>query len=160
MAKIGTPSELLEMALQDLRDAEAALVERLPAIAKAVSADALQAWITESIDRSQRQDEIIERIGKDHGFDTSGDPCIWQRAICDDADNDIKSIEAGRLRDIALVGALRKAKQAQRVSYETAIVLARELVLESAAADLDSIRDGESEADAALARLLADLTKA
>ena len=70
-----------------------------------------------------------------------------------------QTIAAGPLRDIALVGALRKAKQSERVSYETAIALARALGLGDAAATLETIRDEEHAADAALAGLLTALCR-
>ena len=42
--------------------------------------------------------------------------------IADDARRDTKSVEKGPLLDAAIVGAIRKAKAAQIVSYDTAIV--------------------------------------
>ncbi len=47
--------------------------------------------------------------------------------ILDAADRDARATQAGRLLNIALVGAVRKAMAAQIVSSETAIALARNL---------------------------------
>ena len=67
---------------------------------------------------------------------------------------DAATIAAGPLRDIAITGALRKAKQSERVSYETALALADLLGLDEAAATLTTIRDEEQAADEALADIL------
>ena len=61
---------------------------------------------------------------------------------------------AGPLRDTALIGAFRKGKQAERVSYETAIALAAGLGRSEDAALLTRSRNEEAAADARLAQLL------
>jgi ferritin-like metal-binding protein YciE len=88
-----------------------------------------------------------------------GAPNIWLRAVLDDAARDARAIAAGPLRDIALVGAFRKGKQSERVSYETAIGLAEALAAPEAATLLTASRDEETEADADLAQVLAALLK-
>ena len=57
--------------------------------------------------------------------------------------------------DTALVGAFRKGKQAERVSYETAIALAATLGEDEAETLLTGFRDEEAAADATLSSLLA-----
>ena len=74
--------------------------------------------------------------------------------IIDDAHRDSRSILAGPLRDIALIGAFRKGKQAERVSYETAIMLAELIERPSFASTLTECRDEEAAADERLAALL------
>jgi ferritin-like metal-binding protein YciE len=44
--------------------------------------------------------------------------------ILDDADRDATSHQSGAIRDVALTGAIRKAKAAEIVSLDTAIALA------------------------------------
>ena len=61
------------------------------------------------------------------GADRQGPRNIWLRAVLEDAERDVATTAAGRWRDVALVGAFRKGKQAERVSYETAIALAGHL---------------------------------
>jgi ferritin-like metal-binding protein YciE len=160
MAEVETPAALLAMALQDLLDGEGALVERLPDVEGSARDDALKALIAEDRSRSKAQRDALRAMLRELGEDDGDSPNIWLRAILDDAANDARTIAAGRLRDIALTGALRKAKQAERVSYETAMALATQLGMDEAAEDLRRIRDEEQAADEALAKGLERLAGA
>lgn len=154
MAQVDDVPALLVMALQDLHDGERAMAQRLPVVRDHVRTPALRTWIEEDAGRSHHQRDRLADIMRSMGAEPRGDRNIWLRAILDDADNDAATIAAGPLRDTALIGALRKAKQAERVSYETAIVLARRLDLQDALQTLTSIRDEEQAADDALAVML------
>lgn len=146
------------MALQDLLDGEAALVERLPDVEGSARDGALKALIAEDRSRSEGQRDSLRTLLRELGEDDSDSPNLWLRAILDDAANDAATIAAGPLRDIALTGALRKAKQAERVSYAAALALATQLRMGEAAEDLHRIRDEEQAADEALAKVLERLT--
>ncbi len=157
MTDVNSLPALLINALQDLHDGEAALVERLPSIADQITNDNLRALLDQdAINSAEQQRRIANLIVRRDG-DIEGAPNIWLRAILDDADRDTDNIEKGQLLDIALIGAIRKAKQAERVSYETAIALAESLG-DTDAATLEVIRDEEASTDAALAEFLAQLT--
>ena len=154
MAEVESTRGLLVMALQDLFDAETALVQRLGAVHAHASDARLRAIIVEDKARSEAQRAVLAGIARDLGAKPDDATNIWLRAILDDADNDTKTIARGPLRDVALAGALRKGKQSERVSYETAIALAARLGMEDAARALTRIADEEAAADEALARAL------
>lgn len=157
MAKVEDSRALLLMALRDLHDAEMAMAGR-PAKLRGNSEDGeLKRFIAEDGARSERQAGELAAIARSLGAEPHGAANIWLRAILDDADNDARTIAAGPLRDIALTGALRKGKQSERVSYETALALAEAMALDEAAAKLRTIRDEEAAADEALARVLEKL---
>lgn len=160
MAEVETTAALLVMALRDLLDGEAALVRRLPDVEGSARDRALKTLIADDRSRSEGQRDTLRALlaGLDEGEGDS--PNIWLRAILDDAGNDARTIAAGPLRDIALTGALRKAKQAERVSYETAVALAAQLGMGEAADRLHRIRDEEQAVDEALAEVLERLTGA
>jgi len=155
MSDTATPKQLLIVALQDLRDAERAWLERLPEL-RPKAPDTLAGYIAGELERSAAQASRLEALLADFDAD-DGAPNIWLRAILDDAQRDSETIAMGQLRAIALVGAFRKGKQSERVSYETAIGLAEALRLPDVAAELTQSRDEEARADAALAALLAEL---
>lgn len=159
MADVETIQDLLTDALQDLHDAELALVERLPGIADHASDAAFRAQLDDialqSDDQRRRLANLLERRGEE----VEGASNIWLRAILDDAKRDCDMVASGNLLDIALVGAIRKGKQAERVSYETAIALAEALAA-SDATTLESMRDEEFAADARLAECLPRLCQA
>lgn len=158
MAEVKNTTALLIMALQDLHDGELALEQRLGAVRDNARDGEFRGLIEDDRDRSIRQRETLAMTARSLGGEPQDQPNIWLRAILDDADNDARTITPGPLRDTALVGALRKGKQAERVSYETAMALARRLKLDEAANSLARIRDEEQEADDQLAALLERLT--
>jgi ferritin-like metal-binding protein YciE len=154
MAEVESTRGLLVMALQDLFDAETVLVQRLGAVHAHASDARLRAIIVEDKARSEAQRAVLAGIARDLGAKPDDATNIWLRAILDDADNDAETIARGPLRDVALAGALRKGKQSERVSYETAIALAARLGMEDAARALTRFADEEATADEALARAL------
>lgn len=157
MPGVETAQALLINALQDLHDAERAMAERLPAIADKASDTTLRELLDEDAIRSASHQRKVATLLERRDAEVEGAPNIWLRAILDDAARDIETVEKGALLDIALIGAIRKGKQAERVSYETAIALAEALGGEDAPT-LEVIRDEEAANDAALMALLAELT--
>ncbi|HEU4819808.1 MAG TPA: DUF892 family protein [Qipengyuania sp.] len=157
MSKTSTARQLLIVALQDLHDAERAWEERGTGIAGAAGEsvkDFLLGDLATAADQRARLETMIQGLGAP----IEGDPNIWLRAILDDATRDIASNAFGPVRDTALTGALRKGKQAERVSYETAIALADALNRAQDAKALRRSRDEEAKADDALVALLGPLT--
>jgi ferritin-like metal-binding protein YciE len=139
MADVTTETDLLINALQDLHDAP------------------LRSLLDEDAARSAEQQRRVAHLLERREAEAEGAPNIWLRAILDDADRDSETVERGVLLDIALLGAIRKGKQAERVSYETAITLAQKLGGDDAPT-LELIRDEEAATDAALAEILLRLT--
>lgn len=158
MSDVDTPRALLVMAVQDLYDGESAMVERLDHIRTCLADEAMRDLVEQDTARSGTQREALADIAR--ALDAAPDKAenVWLRAILDDADNDCTSIVQGPLRDIALAGALRKGKQSQRVSYETALALACRLDLAEAAEALGAMIDAAQETDTALARALTRLS--
>lgn len=157
MPAVDTAEELLVNALQDLHDAERAMAERLPAIADDVSDHILRELLDEDASRSASQQRKVANLLERHHASVEGAPNIWLRAILDDAKRDTETVEKGALLDIALIGAIRKGKQAERVSYETAIALAEALGGDDAPI-LEAIHNEEYMSDTKLMSILAELT--
>lgn len=153
MTKTSTKRELLIVAIQDLYSGEAAWLSRLPELS-GPAGPGLAEYMAVELRRARTQAVALQGIAHQLGADPDGARNIWLNAILDDAERDSATIVRGPVRDIAMVGALRKAKQSERVSYETAIALAHHLGLDAIAQSLIAIRDEEAEADAALAALL------
>ncbi|MXO76065.1 DUF892 family protein [Altererythrobacter aerius] len=158
MAEVETTRDLLVMALQDLHDGERAMVERLGTVQGNLADDALRTIVAEDEDRSARQRDALTQALGTLDADAGDTENIWLRAILDDADNDAETIARGPLRDIAIAGALRKGKQSQRVSYETAIALARKLGKKDADTALSRMAQEAEDTDTALAQALALLS--
>ena len=152
MTRTASAASLLHAAVQDLHAAKRLQVERLPKIAEAAGEE-LGRLIGEEIARAAEQARRIEAAE----VDTAGPANLWMAGILDDAERDSTSHQAGRLRDIALVGALRKGKAAEIVSSETALALAEETGDSALAEVVRANREEEIATDRALKALLAAL---
>lgn len=153
MADTDTPRALLIVALQDLLDAETAWTEHAPDLQRNASYR-IATYLAEESRTAQVQAERLRSAIATLDGDIDGPPNIWLRAILDDAARDADTIASGPLRDTALLGAFRKGKQAERVSYETAIGLARRMHHDDLVRTLTVSRDEEARTDAALVLLL------
>lgn len=155
MARTGTRAALLRVCLQDLRAGKQAQVERLPGIAQAAEDAHLRALLERAAEQAGEQHGRLDALG-DVG---AGPDNLWMRGILDDAERDTRSHQPGPLLDIALVGAIRKAKAAEIVSTETALALAASEAPEMLAA-LRSNHEAEIAMDHRLRARLAALAGA
>ncbi|QZH73994.1 MAG: DUF892 family protein [Erythrobacter sp.] len=154
MAEVETPRALLVMAVQDLHDGECAMVARLGRVRDCLDDEVMRELVRDDAALAQAQRDELAAIASSLDAEPQDEPNVWLRAILDDADNDCQTIAHGPLRDIALAGALRKGKQSQRVSYETALALSRKLDLGEAADRLSRMVERAEATDGALATAL------
>jgi ferritin-like metal-binding protein YciE len=152
-----TSRALLVLALQDLYDGERAWTDRLPGIAERINDHRLAAAMQAETGQGRERAGRVQAIATALRVDIAGAENIWLRAILEDAHRDTTMIEQGPLLDIALIGAFRKGVQADRVSYETAIALARSLGLDDAEGALTTSRDQLAGMDETLAGLLREI---
>lgn len=123
MTLIGSRPSLLHTAIQDLHAGKRDAARRLPTLARQASDPALATLLYDEAERAQRQAARLAAAGGD----MQGSKNLWMQGILDDAERDTRQTEPGPLLDIALIGAVRKAKAAEIVSSETAIALAAAL---------------------------------
>lgn len=152
-----TSLDLFVLALQDLHDGECAWTDRVGGIAERIEDDRFAAAMRAEIGQGRERAGRLQTIATALRMDIAGAENIWLRAILEDAHRDTTMIEQGPLLDIALIGAFRKGVQADRVSYETAIALARSLELDDAERALTLSRDRLAETDETLAGLLREI---
>jgi ferritin-like metal-binding protein YciE len=147
-------ASLLHVALEDLHAGKVDQAKRLPIVAGAASDAALRRLLESEAEQAAAQAARIT----DAGVVPGTQPNIWMAGILDDAERDTRQIQPGRLLDIALIGAIRKAKAAEIVSSETAVALAEETGVADLAALVRANRDEEVAADRALKARLVALT--
>jgi len=145
---------LLHIAVQDLHGGKLLLARRLPVIAGHGLDTELVAILGEDAARAEVQAEGL----CDTGVSMAGPVNLWMPGILDDAERDTQRHQPGVVLDIALVGAIRKAKAAEIVLAETAIALARALDHGALLAVLEEQHRADVATDAALARRLAALS--
>lgn len=138
---------LLVDCVQDLREGEAVTLERLPRIAKSVRSDAVADILRRRLAAAQGRADDLDAIAKDLGVDARGPENLWMSAMLEDGKRDTEMVEGGPLLDIALIGAVRKMVVASRVSYETAVAVARRLGAADAERRLGRACAAEADAD-------------
>lgn len=145
MSKTASKEELLEVCIQDLHAGRADAVDRLECIAREAGAKVAPA-VAELARAFAAEAGRFEKLG----IDLDGPSNLWMAGIMDDAERDTRSIEAGVLLDIAIVGAVRKAIAADAASLETALALAVALSKPDVAETVQAMLDRRREADDAL----------
>lgn len=112
--------ELLCVALRDLREGRRVVADRLPEVASATGTLDTRLAFHSLIARSTEEMGVLAEMLRE----PDGEPNLWAGGILDDACRDVASTAAGPVRDVALIGAIRKFLAADIVSLETAIGLA------------------------------------
>lgn len=138
---------LLVDCVQDLREGEAVTLKRLPKVVEAVISGPVAGTLHRRLAAAQARADDLDAIAASLGVDARGPENLWMSAMLEDAGRDTEMVEKGPLLDIALIGAVRKMVVASRVSYETAVAVARRLGLSDAEARLGRACDAEAEAD-------------
>lgn len=154
MTLIASRASLLHTALQDLHAGKVDAARRLPKLADATRDDALGTVLRDEAGRAREQARRLAEVGGD----MAGPKNLWMAGILDDAERDARSTQPGPLLDLALVGAVRKAKAAEIVSSETALALALASGEQGAADAIGMNRDEEIATDQALKAVLVRLT--
>lgn len=154
MTRIASAASLLHTAVQDLYAGKGDAAARLPRLADAARDAELVALLGAEAARAAAQTARLAGVGGD----LSGPANLWMRGILDDAERDARTTEPGRLLDIALIGAVRKAKAAEIVSSETAMALARETEQPALADAVAANRAEEIATDRALKKRLKAIT--
>jgi ferritin-like metal-binding protein YciE len=143
MVTTSSAAALLHVALQDLHAGKEAQAVRLPALAAQCHDAVLKKLVDAEAARAASQAARIRGVAAN----VTGTENLWMAGILDDAE-----------RDIALIGAIRKAKAAEIVSSETAMALAREVDVSDLLVAVTANRTEEIETDRGLKSRLALLT--
>jgi ferritin-like metal-binding protein YciE len=158
MADTDTLDALLVACIQDLYAGEVLTVARSPHLVEAAGGETRDR-MDDNRTRSAAQAEKLRGIAALIGADAEGPDNIWMAGVFDDADRDTRTIAPGPLLDTALIGAIRKGKQAEIVSYETAIAVARALGHEDVERVLVEIHAEEQAIDAGFKALLSQVVE-
>jgi ferritin-like metal-binding protein YciE len=150
MTTIASTASLLHAAVQDLHAGKADAATRLLRLAEHATDPELAELLGREAGRAGEQAQRIAGTGADG----DGPRNLWMTGILDDAERDTRQTQAGRLLDIALIGAMRKAKAAEIVSSETAIALAEALADAPLAAVVRANHGEEIATDRALKAML------
>lgn len=151
--KITTLEEAFVHALSDIYSAEKQLTKALPKLAKAASnADLSEGFLTH-LQETQSQIERLDQVFEATGLKAQRIKCKAMEGLCEEADETIKEIDEGPVRDVMLIAGAQKVEHYEIASYGTLVEMAKQLGFTDAAKLLDQTLQEEVSTDEKLTDL-------
>ncbi|MDF3027257.1 MAG: hypothetical protein K0S23_1564 [Fluviicola sp.] len=149
-------SGLRELFLDELKDiywAEKALVKALPKMAKKATSSELVAAIEDHLSVTETHVERLEQVFDTLGEKAAAKKCEAMDGLITEAEDLMKEIEDGVVRDAAIISAAQKVEHYEIASYGTLVAFANTLGESEAAELLEETLDEEKEADQLLTEI-------
>ncbi|GAB3505257.1 ferritin-like domain-containing protein [Pseudoxanthomonas daejeonensis] len=124
---IKTIEELFVHELSDIYSAEKQLTKALPRLARAADNPALADGFTTHLAETEGQIERIDRIVEVLDIRLKRIKCAAMEGLVEEGKEIIDSIDAGPLRDAALIGGAQKVEHYEIAAYGTLAALAKQL---------------------------------
>lgn len=122
-----TMQDLFIHALSDVYSAEKQLTKALPKLARASTNPDLKAAFTTHLEETNGQIERIDQIVEVSGLKLKRVKCVAMEGLVEEGQEQIEEIEAGPVRDAALIGAAQKVEHYEIASYGTLAAMAKQL---------------------------------
>ncbi|NZA28238.1 ferritin-like domain-containing protein [Luteimonas sp. SJ-92] len=150
---VKTIEDLFIHELSDIHSAERQLTKALPRLAKAADApelaSAFEAHLEETNGQIERIDQVVELLG----IKLKRIKCAAMEGLIEEGKEVIDEVEAGPLRDAALIGGAQKVEHYEIASYGTLCALAKQLGYKDAIPLLQETLDEEKATDEKLTML-------
>ena len=124
---VKTIEELFIHELSDIYSAEKQLTKALPRLAKAADAEELTSAFELHLEETQGQIERIDKVVELLGIKLKRIKCAAMEGLVEEGKEVIEEIEAGPLRDAALIGGAQKVEHYEIAAYGTLCALAKQL---------------------------------
>ncbi|QNH11253.1 DUF892 family protein [Xanthomonas sp. SI] len=124
---IKTIDDLFLHELSDIYSAEKQLTKALPKLARASTNPALRAAFEAHLEETQGQIERIDQIVEKLELRLKRIKCAAMEGLVEEGKEVIESIEAGPVRDAALIGGAQKVEHYEIASYGTLAAMAKQL---------------------------------
>lgn len=124
---IKTIEDLFIHELSDIYSAEKQLTKALPRLARAAANPALAAAFEAHLEETNGQIERIDRVVDVLGIRLKRIKCAAMEGLVEEGKEIIDSIEAGPLRDAALIGGAQKVEHYEIAAYGTLAAIAKQL---------------------------------
>jgi ferritin-like metal-binding protein YciE len=155
--KLDTLSNLLEMELKDIYDAEKRLVRALPKMAKAASSEELRSALEEHLEVTKGQVERLNQVFENLGITPKGKPCEGMKGLIAEGEETIGEDGEDLVKDAAIIGAAQRVEHYEMAAYGTVRALAERLGHSEAAELLEETLSEEKEADQKLTEIAESL---
>ncbi|WP_017915694.1 ferritin-like domain-containing protein [Xanthomonas sacchari] len=129
---VKTIDELFIHELSDIYSAEKQLTKALPRLARASTNPALRAAFEAHLEETQGQIERIDQIVEKGNLRLKRIKCAAMEGLVEEGKEVIESIEAGPVRDAALIGGAQKVEHYEIASYGTLAAMAKQLGMDDA----------------------------
>ncbi|HYG08200.1 MAG TPA: ferritin-like domain-containing protein [Stenotrophomonas sp.] len=124
---VKTIEELFIHELSDIYSAEKQLTKALPRLARAATNPDLAAAFELHLEETQGQIERIDQVVEVLGIRLKRIKCAAMEGLVEEGKEVIDEVEAGPLRDAALIGGAQKVEHYEIASYGTLAALAKQL---------------------------------
>jgi ferritin-like metal-binding protein YciE len=150
---VKTMEELFLHELSDVYSAEKQLTKALPKLAKAASRPELSEAFTVHLEETRGQIERLDKIVELQGLRLKRIKCAAMEGMVEEANEVIEQIEAGPVRDAALIGGAQKVEHYEIASYGTLAAMAKKQGLTEAMSLLLETLEEEKATDEKLTTL-------
>ncbi|MBV6861324.1 ferritin-like domain-containing protein [Xanthomonas euvesicatoria] len=124
---IKTVEELFIHELSDIYSAEKQLTKSLPRLARAATEPKLKQAFETHLEETQGQIERIDQVVETLGIKLKRIKCAAMEGLVEESREVIDEIEAGPVRDAALIGGAQKVEHYEIASYGTIAAMAKQL---------------------------------
>lgn len=150
---VKTIEDLFIHELSDIYSAEKQLTKALPRLARAATAPELKQAFEAHLEETQGQVERIDQIVDALGIRLKRIKCAAMEGLVEEGREVIEEVEAGALRDVALIGGAQKVEHYEIASYGTLSALAKQLGYQDALPLLQATLKEEKATDEKLTML-------
>ena len=148
-----TMNDLFLHFLQDIYYAEKAFARTAPRIMKAVQDEEVRAILKKAKDRAQEPIEALDRVFEAVGKRPRGKACEAMNGLLAECQEAIEEGEPGPVLDAALIACIQGVNTYQVTRYGSLLAFARQMGLDNAVTDLETLRDAARDDDQALSRV-------
>jgi ferritin-like metal-binding protein YciE len=144
---VKTMEDLFVHELSDIYSAEKQMSKALPRLAKNSESEqliaAFETHLEETLGQIERIDQVVEMLG----IKLKRMKCVAMEGLVEESKEVMEEVEAGPLRDAALIGGAQKAEHYEIAAYGTLCALARQLGYKDALPLLEATLKEEKSTD-------------
>lgn len=154
MSKVESFEQLLVHEIVDLLSAEEQLIEALPKMEQAATSKPLKKAIQAHLKETEQQFQRLQTIAEALKLKASDKKiCKAMKGLISEGESAIREIEAGPIRDAAIIGAAQRVEHYEMAGYGTARAFAQLLELQTVVKLLSETYDEEVAADKLLSEI-------
>ncbi len=150
-----TMNDLFLHFLQDIYYAEKAFAKTSGRIMKAVRNEEVREILKKAKDNAQEPIEVLDRVFEAVGKRPRGKACEAMNGLLAECQGAIGEGEPGPVLDAALIASLQGVKTYEVTRYGSLLAFARQMGLQDAIKDLETLRDAARSDDQALSKIAA-----